>query len=187
MSNAPNYFEYLRGRSQLGLAYRNCWLYPRLSRELKGETLDVGCGIGDMLRYRPQTKGVDIDPNAVSWCCSQGLDAVQMEVDCLPFADAVFDSVNLDNVLEHIAEPGPLLAQIHRVLKSGGRLLVCVPGKKGYATDPDHKIFYDENRLTETLAANGFMTTRLFNMPFRSIWLDENFRAYSLCGVFTRA
>lgn len=180
------YFEYLQTRSFRGLAYRNGWLYPRLSRHLSGKALDVGCGIGDMLRFRPSTQGVDINPHTVDWCRRNGLDASLMQPDRLPFDDQSFDSAILDNVLEHIVSPGALLAELRRVLKPGGTLLVGVPGRKGYACDPDHKVFYDDDALRTTLGAAGFTSRKVFGMPFGSALLDRHLALYCRYGVFER-
>ena len=46
MTADEQYYHYLRQRSRLGLWYRRYWLYPRLNKHLRGQTLDVGCGIG---------------------------------------------------------------------------------------------------------------------------------------------
>lgn len=45
----------------------------------------------------------------------------------LPFADATFDSISLLDVLEHVYEQRELLAELARVLKRGGCLIVTVP------------------------------------------------------------
>jgi ubiquinone/menaquinone biosynthesis C-methylase UbiE len=70
-----------------------------------------------MLKYHLGTVGVDINPVTVNFCQESGLHAVLMEKDRLPFSDEVFDSIILDNVLEHIEKPFPLLREINRVLK----------------------------------------------------------------------
>src|SRR5437899_2599813 len=103
MTSDDHYFEYLQTRSALALSYRRWWLYPRLARRLEGLTLDIGCGIGDMLAFRPNTVGVDVNIRLVEHCRSLGFDACLMQPDVLPFEDGHFDSVLLDNVLEHIA------------------------------------------------------------------------------------
>lgn len=156
------YFEYLTRRSRLGALYREYWLYPRLARRLSGKALDVGCGIGDMLMHRENTVGVDINPHTVAFCNSRGARAVLMQSDKLPFASGEFDSVLMDNVLEHIADPERLLSEVHRVLRPQGRLLVGVPGVRGWASDLDHKIYYDEDSLRECVSAAGFMMTECF-------------------------
>jgi SAM-dependent methyltransferase len=46
----------------------------------------------------------------------------------IPVCDAVFDLVLCSQVLEYVARPSVVLAEIHRVLKPGGTLLLSVPG-----------------------------------------------------------
>lgn len=186
MTDHAAYFDYLRQRSRLGWLYRRYWLYPRLCRRLHGRVLDVGCGIGDLLRFRPDTLGVDINPMAVEWCRLQGYEARLMEPDLLPFGDAEFEGVVLDNVLEHLSEPKPVLAEIRRVLSVSGTLIVGVPGRRGYASDPDHKIFYDGDALVATLGEAGFAVSKLLHMPMKSAWMDQNMPQFCIYGVFTR-
>jgi SAM-dependent methyltransferase len=186
MTENEQYFEYLKGRSRLGLWYRYYWLYPKLCRHTKGRTLDLGCGIGDFLSYRVGSVGVDVNPSTVEWCRQQGLNAHVMNPDSLPFEEASFDSVVLDNVLEHLSEPHPLLKEIFRVLRPSGILVIGVPGKKGFACDPDHKVFYDEVFLVSTLGDAQFSLRQIFHMPFRSELLNERMRQYCVYGVFQR-
>jgi len=105
MTTYDEYFAYLSSRSRLGHLYRKHWLYPRLNKRLHGRALDVGCGIGDMLSFRPGMVGTDINRRTVEYCIERGFDAKLMLVDTLPFSDREFDSVLLDNVLEHIPDP----------------------------------------------------------------------------------
>ena len=184
MTAGVQYHNYLLQRSRLGLWYRRYWLYPRLSKFLHGRVIDVGCGLGDFLAYRTLTVGVDINPANVEWCRLQGLNAYLMAPDVLPFADGSFEGAVLDNVLEHLNVPHPLLGEIRRVLRPGGTLVVGVPGNRGYATDPDHKVFYNEVTLVSTMAALGFGLRRVYHAPMRSGWLDKHMRQYCLYGVF---
>lgn len=185
-SNHKEYFEYLRSRSRLGLLYRNHWLYPRLCGELRGHILDVGCGIGDFLKFRKNTTGTDINPESIKFCQKIGLDVSLMEPDHLPFGTEGFDGAVLDNVLEHLEFPGALLKEIHRVIKPGGMLIVGVPGARGYSKDPDHKVFYDERRLVSTVSLAGFNNTSSFYLPFKSALLDRYLSQYCLYSTFRR-
>ena len=186
MTNQSTYFEYLRRRSRFGLIYRKYWLYPRLNRYLNGKTLDVGCGIGDLLAFRENTVGVDINIKMVEWCCSQGYVAEIMEVDKLPFSDGNYDSIVMDNVLEHIEKPEFILTEVHRVLVNGGVFLLGVPGSLGYTKDSDHKVFYSKDKLVETICKFGFIEKKIFAMPLNLKWLDKRLSQYSLYGVFCR-
>ncbi len=47
--------------------------------------------------------------------------------DALPFADETFDAVILDAVLEHVVEPGRVVAEVHRVLGPAGLVYSDAP------------------------------------------------------------
>ena len=180
------YFAYLKQRRNLGALYRRYRLYPKLNQYLRGRTLDVGCGLGDMLRFRDNTVGVDINQLNVEHCNSMGLDAHAMEADVLPFPDTSFDSVLLDNVLEHIAKPDPLLKEIRRVLKPGGNLVIGVPGILGMQSDLDHKVFYSEDALQSLANKTSFKVEHIFYAPlWRSHFLSQVMRQYCIYTSWT--
>jgi SAM-dependent methyltransferase len=96
--------------------------------------LDVGCGNGYVLshyaRHGAEVDGIDITPTAVRLCQQRfaflGLHGQFQEADAehLPFPDAHFDCVCSMGVLHHVPDPPRAVAEIHRVLKPGGRLIV---------------------------------------------------------------
>ena len=182
---AEVYGEYLMRRSRLSGVYRRYFLYPWICHRLRGRTVDVGCGIGDFLQFRPDTVGVDINAHTVAYCKARGLDARLMEPDVLPFEDASFVSALMDNVLEHIAEPAALLRELGRVLRPDGRVLIGVPGVLGWDCDADHKVRYDEASLNATLAACDFVPVEFFHAPFwQSAWLSRHLRQYCIFGLY---
>ena len=187
MSEAERYFEYLKSRSRAAVMYRRWFLYPRLCRHLQGDALDIGCGVGDMLAFRPRTVGADINEKTIEYCRRRGLQAVLMPRDCLPFRSHSFDSAILDNVLEHIADPRPLLDDTRRVLKPGGVALVGVPGERGYAWDADHKVYYDEPKLIRLMHTHGFGHKTTFHIPWRSTALSARVRQYCVYAIFHAA
>jgi SAM-dependent methyltransferase len=110
-----------------------------------------------------------------------------MRANLLPFERGAFDSVLLDNVIEHIADPAPLLAEVRRVLREHGWFLVGVPGKKGWDSDPDHKVRYDKDLLIRVVRGAGFMHRETFFMPVgHSDWMDQHIRQYCLYSLFQR-
>lgn len=183
--NNIEYATYLRSRSWLGLIYRNLYLYPKLSRFFIGRVLDVGCGVGDLLAYHKHAIGVDINPFNVDFCAQRGLSAQLMDIDRLPLPNYSCDTVILDNVLEHINNPSPILAEINRVLNLGGHLVVGVPGLKGYASDSDHKVFYDEESLENVAKKSGFKIVKFIYAPlFKSSFLSKKVSQYCIYSVW---
>lgn len=182
------YHDFLQNRTLKSNLYRNYWLYPFLCRHLKGRTLDIGPGIGDFVKFRPDTIGVDINPDNVEFCVqSRGLDVRLMEIDVLPFQDNEFDSINLDNVLEHLEDPAALLSEMDRVLKKDGVLLVGVPGIHGFNTAPDHEIYYSKKDLTDLFTKRGYIKKNLYCLPFKCDWLFETrLKQYCYYGVFIK-
>jgi ubiquinone/menaquinone biosynthesis C-methylase UbiE len=98
--------------------------------------LDVGCGTGvdlpDMLaRVQPggSVTGIDISAQAIAEAARRFADepaisAEVADVQALPFADASFDACRADRTFQHLAQPQEALAEIRRVLRPGGRLVV---------------------------------------------------------------
>ncbi|MEM5793040.1 MAG: class I SAM-dependent methyltransferase [Candidatus Aenigmatarchaeota archaeon] len=64
----------------------------------------------------------------------------------LPFKDKVFDGVYASHVLEHIQNFDQLMKEIHRVLKTKGKLIIKVPYGQSYlAKHPYHVRFFSLN------------------------------------------
>jgi ubiquinone/menaquinone biosynthesis C-methylase UbiE len=138
-----------------------------------------------MLAFLPDCIGTDINEISIAYCRDKGLNAYTMTPDNLPFSDSSFDAVLMDNVLEHIPDPTLLLAEIHRVIRPKGRLLIGVPGQRGWNSDPDHKVFYDEASLIERLRQSHFTPKEIFFTPlFRSPVLAKILRQYCIYGLF---
>jgi SAM-dependent methyltransferase len=186
MIDKSSYFNYLQKRSRVGFLYRKFILYPRLNSYLNGKVLDIGCGIGDFLDSRKNIIGVDINEESVNWCCTLGHNAILMKKDILPFDNQSFDAIVMDNVLEHIENPKAILNEANRILVDAGIILLGVPGSLGYLKDTDHKIFYTQDKLIETLKDYGFEERYLFSMPLNFKWLDRILSQYCLYGIFVK-
>jgi SAM-dependent methyltransferase len=184
MNKYKKYYTYLQRRSCIGLIYRNFFLYPTICKHLHGHVLDIGCGIGDFLKFRTNTVGVDINHETVKHCCDLGLNAQVMIENVLPFEFKTFDGIVLDNVLEHITDPTLLLSEICRVLKPNGKVLIGVPGEKGYNRDTDHKTFYDLGKLKNLMQQNNFSYSSHFYKPLDFPGLSNLISQHSLYSLF---
>jgi SAM-dependent methyltransferase len=87
--------------------------------------LDVGCGDGALaaLLTSPKIVCVDQSAAAVDAARARGLEAVQANVQALPFEDASFDVVMCNWMLYHVAELDRGLSEIARVCRPGGRMV----------------------------------------------------------------
>ncbi len=187
MSN-EDYFNYLKTRSNKALLYRTKIVYPYLSKHLTGKVLDIGCGIGDYLSVNKNSIGIDINSFNVNYCKQLGFEAHTIENNIFPISNNSCDAAILDNVLEHLVEPEITLQEAKRVLKVGGKLLIGVPGKKGYTMDSDHKKFYDEAEMDHLLSLNGFKTVKFLYTPtfFKSDFISKKLASYCVYGVFEK-
>jgi ubiquinone/menaquinone biosynthesis C-methylase UbiE len=90
--------------------------------------LEVGCGTGLVLaRVAPATRsaiGVDLSPGMLARARGRGLRVVRGSVMALPFADGSFDVVYSFKVLAHVPAIERALAEITRVTRPGGRMLL---------------------------------------------------------------
>lgn len=98
--------------------------------------LDLGCGGGTITsaiatRVLPggHVTGVDISRDAIEIARSSrgqspGLTFTQADAHDLPFPDGAFDAATCVSVVVFCAEPPRVLAELRRVLRPGGRLLV---------------------------------------------------------------
>lgn len=104
------------------------FLRPRLAR-LHGRVLDVGCGEMPFRSCLPpsvQYQGIDV-PDAVSFGMQTRPEIALFDGARIPFPDSSWDAVLCTEVLEHTHDPETLVAEILRVLRPGGTLLLTVP------------------------------------------------------------
>ena len=133
--------------------------------------LDCGCGTGanlQMLESYGRAWGFDLSFRGLEYAHGYGQRRVaQASITGIPFAAATFDLVTALDVLYSLseAEEAAALAEIHRILRPGGTLIVNVaalPILRG-----NHSIFGSEvrrstrRRLRFLLTRAGFTVTRL--------------------------
>jgi len=112
----------------------------------------------------------------------------------LPFADETFDTLIFCDVVEHVRSPIAALEELHRVLRSGGRMLLTTPnanspirmlkGRRWFAlSDPGHVHFFTEFTLRHVLEKAGFRVVRCAAEPFTYTRLDGVLRALKIGGT----
>jgi SAM-dependent methyltransferase len=89
---------------------------------MRGRLLDVGCGDRPWEARLAVDEYVGLDVEGAA-----GRPDVVYDGERIPFGDGEFDTVLSNQVLEHVPDPGALWAEMVRVLRVGGRLVVTVP------------------------------------------------------------
>ena len=104
--------------------------------------LEVGCGLGIELgrlgEFGFDVTGVDLAPKAVELANAnlkrKGVTgcAVVANAESLEFKDATFDAVYSSGVLQHTPDMDKAIAEVHRVLKPGGRILIVLYHRRSW-------------------------------------------------------
>ena len=93
--------------------------------------LDVGCSSGAFLAAAAamglQVEGVEPSPEAAEGARRAGFKVFTGLLEEARFPDAGFDALTLIEVLEHLREPLPLLAECRRILRPGGIVMATTP------------------------------------------------------------
>jgi len=108
--------------------------------------LDFGCGSGRLLRklgdLQGELHGTDIDGEAIDWCCKNlpfAKSAVNGALPPTSYPDDFFDCIIAISVFTHLDEKMQFvwLAELQRITKPGGALLLSVHGKVAQSKSTD--------------------------------------------------
>ena len=116
--------------------------FARLGVQPGQHVLDVGCGAGEVCVelaswVGPQGRVCGIDPSSVmldsalaaARKAGANVELTLAQADRLPYAAGSFDAVRAERVFQHLIDPQGALAEMMRVTRPGGRIMVI---------DPDH-------------------------------------------------
>jgi len=94
--------------------------YRRIAQRLvSGQSLEIGGGSGNLKAFAPDV--ISSDVLAAEW-----LDLV-CDAQAIPVSDASLSNIVMVDVLHHIERPIRFLREALRVLRPGGRIVLCEP------------------------------------------------------------
>jgi len=105
------------------------WAQDIVRERTRGRVVDVGCGEGRFLP--PRGIGVDLDAARVAAARADSPLVAVADAHALPFADAAFDTAYAHRMLNDARRIDHALAEIVRVLRRDGRLLIFTRARPG--------------------------------------------------------
>jgi len=155
-----------------------------LGEKTPGKLLEIGCGSGERLarlkKLGWQAEGQDIDPKAVGHARERfGLEVHCGDVCTLALPGDSFDAIIMNHVIEHLPDPGKVLAECHRLLKRGGTLVLTTPNTASYGHNhfqsawlgldpPRHLYLFSRTALSVVARKNGFQDYSIETTPARA-------------------
>lgn len=153
---------------------------------LRGRVLDVGAGQGTdvsyLLRRGYDAIGLEPNPRAVESCVARGIPVVQGTLDSHDFGPEQFDTILLNQVIEHLRAPQESLREVHRLLRPGGRVVIFTPNVESvpatvFSGDwahwhiPYHLHLFGPAQLSRILRDAGFKVASLKTVT-PAFWLN---------------
>lgn len=134
-----------------------CQAHQQKTFSPKTDTLlDVGCGTGKNLEAFSRllkTFGTDMSKEALRFCKKRGLKNLALgDGETLPYKKNTFTIVTALDVVEH-TDDRQILAEIYRVLKPGGYLIVTVPAFQFLWSKWDEVLHHQRRYTTRSLEA----------------------------------
>jgi len=146
---------------------------PRPGARLLDIGAAFGFGVAESRAAGWQAVGLEISRHAAGRAAAAAPGRIAV-ADALraPFASGCFDVVTLWDVLEHLADPHAAVAEVARLLRPGGRVLLStgdvgsllarVSGRRWHLyTLPEHLYFFSRRSLRRLLEDHGLRVERL--------------------------
>lgn len=163
-----------------------------------GKLLDIGCGVGDFL-HTSEMHGwecIGVEPSEEAKAIAQkrvkGKIITSEELEGFP--NGAFDVITMWHVLEHVDDLKWQVAQLQRLVKPSGRVIIALPNYKCYdgqyykeqwaAYDvPRHLNHFNRNVLTKIFKTNGLELVKMDKLKWDAYYisyLSEQYKHHSL-------
>lgn len=163
-----------------------------------GKLFDIGCGVGDFL-HTAEMHGwecIGVEPSedakAIAQKRMKGMIITSEELES--FSDGAFDVITMWHVLEHVDDLKWQVAQLQRLVKPSGRVVIAVPNYKSYdgqyykehwaAYDvPRHLNHFNRITLSKIFKTSGLELVKMNKLKWDAYYisyLSEQYRHHSL-------
>ncbi len=147
---------------------RQLWSYLAPPRRI----LEIGCATGELLQLireagNPRVRGLEPDAEAVQLARARGLEVIEGTLDDFNSSDRNYDTILLQHVLEHLAQPQQALSRIATLLRPGGVVIAWLPNGHSWAATffgpawmgydpPRHRSVFTPETVRRAFTAAGF-------------------------------
>ena len=141
--------------------------------------LDIGCACGFYIDEIKRLKNCDVyGVDFSKWAIKYGTDTLnlkniyyQEKENHFDFESSYFDVVFILGTIEHVTSPREMLAEVYRMLKPDGIIMITTLDTKSLVPlylikPPEHLFYFNHNNLPILLRSMGFKT--LINEPYFS-------------------
>lgn len=146
---------------------------------LNGHILDNGCGLGAYLEafapFSNRRFGLEIELDRAIEARRRAEGIVQAAGETLPFADDRFNFVFSNEVIEHVEDDALYMAEMVRVTRPGGRILIYCPNR-WYPVE-QHGIFWRGRYIFGNIPLVNYLPNPLRNR------LAPHVRTYTARGL----
>ena len=163
-----------------------------------GKLLDIGCGVGDFL-HTAEMHGwecIGVEPSEDAKSIAQkrikGKIITSMELESFP--DGAFDVITMWHVLEHVDDLKWQVAQLQRLVKPSGRVVIAVPNYTSYEGQyykehwaayavPRHLNHFNRITLSKIFKTSGLELVKMDKLKWDAYYisyLSEQYRHHSL-------
>jgi len=163
------------------------WLADRVEPHVGARVLEVGAGLGNVtIRLLPRDLYVaaESNPHFLHYLRNLALGKPYLRVEEIQVEEprhfdaweGAFDTVLALDALDEAEDPATVLANLHRALKPGGRLVLYAPQGRGLFSKLDRQLGrrrrWDRRELGSALEAAGFEleSSKHFNRFSRPVW-----------------
>ncbi len=164
-------------------------LHERIGRELRlaYRVLDLGCGACELARYLSETYGqkvTGVDISADSFPNDQNITKNTKRIRCIRkdagrltfIRNETIDAAIIFWALHEMENPQAVLQEAHRVLRSGGKVLVVEFPCNSLAQKLWNEKYYTSKELTGSLRKAGFKDIRAERIEDKQILWVTGFR-----------
>jgi 2-polyprenyl-3-methyl-5-hydroxy-6-metoxy-1,4-benzoquinol methylase len=164
-----------------------------------GKLLDIGCNIGLFLKVAKQNgfnaTGVELNDE----CARYGRQNFEVKIfsdhlEKIDFQKDDFDIITLFDVLEHIPDISGFVAEVKRILKPDGLLVIQSPNigsvmakltrsKWEWLCPPDHLYHFTPETIMRFLTSNGFAIKDIRTWEAADDFLNNLIAAYRPKGI----